>query len=162
MRLLLATLLVAGAAYQAPRVAPAAVAERKDVVFVDTRSRAAYDQEHIAGAVSVPNSALDRSAQGLPKDKTLVLYCTCPEEHGALAGAAKLHDRYGYKKLAVLEGGLDAWREAGYEVASGPRPRPTPRPTPKPTPRPTPTATPMTPPEQRDPMDEQRGTTQTP
>lgn len=132
MRIVLAA-LVAMATYQAPRVTPAAVAGRADVLFVDTRSKAAYDAEHIYGAVNAPNAVLDRTTLGLSRTKTLVLYCTCPAEHGSLLGAAKLHDRWGYRKLAVLEGGLDAWREAGYQVTMTHRPHPSPAPTLEPT-----------------------------
>ncbi|MDB5099903.1 MAG: hypothetical protein JWM80_4324 [Cyanobacteria bacterium RYN_339] len=143
MRIVAAALVLATSiAFQAPRVTPAAVAERQDggetLVLVDTRSRASYDREHIAGAVSLPGNVLERSAQGLPKNKTLVLYCTCAGEHGALDAARKLHDNWGYSKLVVLEGGMDAWREAGYEMVVH---HPTPQPTAKPTPTPTPVAT---------------------
>jgi rhodanese-related sulfurtransferase len=166
MKVVLAA-VVAMATYQAPRVTPAAVAARSDVLFVDTRSKEAYDAEHIYGAVNAPNAVLDRSTLGLSRSKTLVLYCTCPAEHGSLVGAAKLHDRWGYTKLAVLQGGLDAWREAGYQVtmthkpqpSAKPMPSPHPTTTPKPQPTPTPTTEPTPAPDQRDPMDERGGNT---
>ena len=47
----------------------------KAVVY-DTRAKAAYDAEHIKGSLSMPsNEVADRSGE-LPKDKTVVFYCT--------------------------------------------------------------------------------------
>ena len=42
----------------------------------DTRPQAAYDAEHIPGALSMPNDQVANRAGELPKDKTLVFYCT--------------------------------------------------------------------------------------
>ncbi len=42
----------------------------------DTRARAAYDVEHIPGSLSMPLDEVERRAGELPRDKTLVFYCT--------------------------------------------------------------------------------------
>jgi rhodanese-related sulfurtransferase len=170
MRRLLAALALvvcispADAAYRAPTIGPDALVRRMDVLVVDTRSAQAYAQEHIYGAVNVPGSALRTSARGLPRDKTLVFYCTCPQDHGAHDAAQRMHDRHGYRRLLVLEGGMDAWREAGYPMMppSARRVLPTPSPTPSPSPSPIATPTAPTAPDQFDPMDERRGTGQPP
>jgi len=47
----------------------------KAVVY-DTRAKAAYDAEHIKGALSMPSNEVADRADELPKDKTLVFYCT--------------------------------------------------------------------------------------
>lgn len=45
-------------------------------VVYDTRAKTSYDQEHIKGALSMPaNEVADRVGE-LPKDKTIVFYCT--------------------------------------------------------------------------------------
>jgi len=49
---------------------------RGGVVIYDTRSKMQYDQEHIAGALSLPQGEADARAGELPRDKTLVFYCT--------------------------------------------------------------------------------------
>jgi rhodanese-related sulfurtransferase len=46
-----------------------------DFVLVDTRTRDAYAQGHIAGALCVPLAELPALAPKLPKDKELVAYC---------------------------------------------------------------------------------------
>jgi 3-mercaptopyruvate sulfurtransferase SseA len=45
-------------------------------VIYDTRSKSAYDAEHIQGALSMPYDEVMNRAGELPKDKTLVFYCT--------------------------------------------------------------------------------------
>jgi 3-mercaptopyruvate sulfurtransferase SseA len=42
----------------------------------DTRAKTAYDIEHIKGALSMPYDEVSNRAGELPKDKTLVFYCT--------------------------------------------------------------------------------------
>ena len=48
-----------------------------DIVVVDTRNRSSYDAGHIPGAISMdyPDEIEARYAE-LPKDKTIVLYCS--------------------------------------------------------------------------------------
>ncbi|HEX8188602.1 MAG TPA: rhodanese-like domain-containing protein [Pyrinomonadaceae bacterium] len=47
-----------------------------DAVVYDTRAKTAYDAEHIRGALSMPYDEVANRAGELPKDKTLVFYCT--------------------------------------------------------------------------------------
>jgi hypothetical protein len=53
----------------------AMIADGSAVVY-DTRAKMAYDAEHIKGAVSMPYDEVANRAGELPKDKTLVFYCT--------------------------------------------------------------------------------------
>ncbi len=46
-----------------------------DFLLLDTRTREAFAQGHIAGALSAPLAELGRVATKLPKDKELVAYC---------------------------------------------------------------------------------------
>jgi membrane protein DedA with SNARE-associated domain/rhodanese-related sulfurtransferase len=86
-------------------------------VIVDVRSATARDLEpkRIPGAVHVPLHAVDQHAQHLPRDREIILYCTCPNEVSA-AEAAKLLMNSGFKRVRPLHGGLDAWIEAGHSV----------------------------------------------
>jgi activator of HSP90 ATPase len=45
-------------------------------VVYDTRAKSAYDQEHIKGALSMPAGEVSGRINELPKDKTIVFYCT--------------------------------------------------------------------------------------
>jgi hypothetical protein len=50
--------------------------EAGGVAIYDTRSKAQYDEEHIKGALSLPQNEAGARAGELPRDKTLVFYCT--------------------------------------------------------------------------------------
>ena len=61
------------------RVGPAELKEMVDegrAVVYDTRAKSTYDYEHIKGALSMPHEEVASRAGELPKDKTLVFYCT--------------------------------------------------------------------------------------
>ena len=61
------------------RVGPAELKKMLDAggtVVYDTRAKMAYDAEHIKGALSLPHEEVANRAGELPKDKTLVFYCT--------------------------------------------------------------------------------------
>jgi hypothetical protein len=63
----------------ARRVGPAELqkmVEGGGVIIYDTRSKANYDQEHIKGALSMPSDEVEARAGELPRDTTLVFYCT--------------------------------------------------------------------------------------
>jgi len=86
-------------------------------VIVDVRSptELALQPRRIPGAVHVPLHAIGQHARNLPRDREVVLYCTCPNEVSA-AEAAKLLIDAGFKRVRPLYGGLDAWIAAGYTV----------------------------------------------
>ncbi|HEX8292892.1 MAG TPA: rhodanese-like domain-containing protein [Pyrinomonadaceae bacterium] len=50
--------------------------EAGGVAIYDTRAKAQYDEEHIKGALSLPQNEAAARAGELPRDKTLVFYCT--------------------------------------------------------------------------------------
>jgi rhodanese-related sulfurtransferase/membrane protein DedA with SNARE-associated domain len=86
-------------------------------VIVDVRTQTARELEprRIPGALHVPLDAIDEHARDLPRDRDIILYCTCPNEISA-AEAAKLLMNSGLTRVRPLHGGLDAWIAAGYEV----------------------------------------------
>jgi rhodanese-related sulfurtransferase len=57
----------------------------------------------------------------LPRDRDIVLYCTCPNEASA-AQVAKLLMTHGFKRVRPLHGGLDAWIAAGHSAELRPVP----------------------------------------
>lgn len=61
------------------RIGPAELqklVEGGKVAIYDTRSKMSYEQEHIKGALSLPHEDAASRAAELPRDKTLVFYCT--------------------------------------------------------------------------------------
>lgn len=53
-----------------------ALTDAGKAILVDVRSKAAYDQSHAAGAVSIPEAEMGARLNELPRDKDVVLYCT--------------------------------------------------------------------------------------
>jgi len=86
-------------------------------VILDVRSQTARGlaPKRIPGALHVPLEAVDQHLKDLPRDREIILYCTCPNEASA-AEVAKLLMNIGFKQVRPLHGGLDAWIAAGYEV----------------------------------------------
>ena len=91
--------------------------EGANPVVVDVRTTTARTVEprQIPGSLHVPLEALDLHIGNLPRDRDIVLYCTCPNEASAAQVAKLLMDR-GYKRVRPLYGGLDAWIAAGYRI----------------------------------------------
>ena len=51
----------------------------------------------------------------IPRDRDVVLYCTCPSEETSAKLALELR-RLGVKRVRPLRGGLQGWRDAGYAL----------------------------------------------
>jgi membrane protein DedA with SNARE-associated domain len=89
-------------------------------LVVDVRSPAAQAQGRIPGAVWVDAQAFDDSLhrEGLRErlDDEVIVYCACPNEVSAAAVAQKLY-KAGFRRVRPLGGGIEAWEQAGYEIA---------------------------------------------
>ncbi len=91
--------------------------ERKDpeLLVLDVRERDAYEAGHIAGAQLLPRGQLElRVNQDLP-DPTLRIVTCCEFGRISTLAAATLR-QMGFLRAAALDGGVKAWREAGYSL----------------------------------------------
>ena len=107
-------------------------------VIVDVRSPTAQtlERRRIPGAVHVPVQDAARHLSELPRDREIILYCTCPNEASA-AKVARLLMNHGFRRVRPLQGGLEAWIEAGQPVEAFAFPPPgaaDPPPAPQPSP----------------------------
>jgi rhodanese-related sulfurtransferase len=95
-------------------------------LIIDVRSATAHalDARTIPGALRIALSDAKEHLAQLPRDRDVVLYCTCPNEASA-AQVAKLLMTHGFKRVRPLHGGLDAWIAAGYATEMRPVPDPT-------------------------------------
>ncbi|HUH93209.1 MAG TPA: DedA family protein/thiosulfate sulfurtransferase GlpE [Casimicrobiaceae bacterium] len=86
-------------------------------LVVDVRSPTARSLEprHIPGALHLPLHGFETHIAELPRDREIILYCSCPNEASA-AQVAKLLMNHGFVRVRPLLGGLDAWIEAGHPV----------------------------------------------
>ena len=91
----------------------------ENVMVVDLRHHLEFDAdpETIPGAFRIDAKELQEKTDRLPRDREVILYCTCPNE-ATSAHVALLLRRQGIKHIRPLQGGLDAWREQGYPVAN--------------------------------------------
>lgn len=92
--------------------------DREELALVDVRETGAFARRHILYAVSVPLWRLELLIRRkVPRKQTRIVVT---DDHGLLAKeAAGLLDRLGYSDIAILEGGIAAWEDAGLEVFSG-------------------------------------------
>jgi membrane protein DedA with SNARE-associated domain/rhodanese-related sulfurtransferase len=93
--------------------------ERPTVVDVRSPTARTLEPRWIPGAIHVPVDDVGRHIADLPRDRKIIVYCTCPSEASA-ARVAKALINHGFKEVRPLYGGLDAWIEAGYAVDGTP------------------------------------------
>jgi len=88
-------------------------------LIVDVRSSIARTLEprHIPGALHLPLQGFEGHIRELPRDREIILYCSCPNEASA-AQVAKLLMNSGFVRVRPLLGGLEAWIAAGHPVES--------------------------------------------
>jgi len=87
-------------------------------IVLDVRSTIAQADGRIPGALSVQMDAPLAPVADLPRNTEIIVYCSCPNEISA-AKIAKALMMSGYSRVRPLAGGIDAWRDAGFEVDGG-------------------------------------------
>src|SRR6266508_4168142 len=86
-------------------------------IILDMRSQAALEEDPslIRGALHMTMDEVELRHQEIPRDRDIVLYCSCPNEVSS-ARAALLLRRRGILRVRPLLGGFDAWRERNYPI----------------------------------------------
>ncbi len=69
----------------------------------------------LPGAVHFSPDALASRHQEIPRDRDIVLFCTCPSEATAAKTAMTLH-KLGIERVRPLRGGFDEWRRLGFPL----------------------------------------------
>ena len=94
----------------------------EDVTVIDTLPEASYKKQHIPGAYSIPlkGSNFASSVGDIvdTKEDTVVVYCANTDCDLSPTAARKLEEN-GFENVIDFEGGIEEWKQAGYEVASG-------------------------------------------
>ena len=90
----------------------------RDLVLVDVREREAFRAGHLTGARNIPRGELElRADRELPDPTARVLtYCQLGKVSTLAAHSLRT---MGYLRAVALDGGLDAWVQAGYPVTTG-------------------------------------------
>ena len=88
------------------------IIQNDDIFLVDVHTP---KQQHIKGTdLFIPYNELEKYKNQLPKDKNTAIYLYCQGGPMGNAAARSLHD-LGYTNLFNLEGGTNAWRNAGFQ-----------------------------------------------
>jgi len=96
-------------------------AAEDDLIVLDVRERDAYEAGHIERARLLPRGQLElRVNQELPDPTRRILTC-CELGYISTLAAATLRSM-GFMRAVALDGGMKAWREAGYPVKAGKEP----------------------------------------
>jgi rhodanese-related sulfurtransferase len=90
-----------------------------ELLVLDVRERDAYEQGHIPGARLLPRGQLElRVNEDLPDPTRRIVVCC---ELGRISTLATATLRtMGYQRAVALDGGMQAWRDAGYPLKPGP------------------------------------------
>ncbi len=85
--------------------------------IVDLRHPLDYlpDPRVLPGAVRIGPNEIALHADRIPRDRDIILYCTCPSEETSAKVAMQLH-RLGITRVRPLRGGFDGWKQAGYPL----------------------------------------------
>lgn len=109
-----------------PRVSPSEIARRfysdlhGDMAVFDVRSHGYYSNKasRIKGSVRLEPNTLLQQIDNLPRDKEIILYCTCQREATSLR-VARILQQHGFRS-SVIKGGLRAWKRAGFPLETVP------------------------------------------
>jgi len=84
-------------------------------IILDLRSAAELERDPslIRGARHMTMEELKLRQHEIPRDRDIILYCSCPNEVTSARMALLLH-RNGIVRVRPLLGGIDAWRERNY------------------------------------------------
>jgi membrane protein DedA with SNARE-associated domain/rhodanese-related sulfurtransferase len=81
----------------------------EEIVVVDVRTATESETDSVPGALRIPLEELEARHGDIPRDRDVILFCSCPNEVSS-ARAALLLQRCGVVRVRPLYGGVDAWR----------------------------------------------------
>lgn len=86
-------------------------------LIIDLRHPLDYlpDPRVLPGAMRISPSDIAEQSKSIPRDRDVILYCTCPSEETS-ARVAKQLLRLGVHRVRPLRGGFERWRDAGYPL----------------------------------------------
>lgn len=99
----------------------AKLAKNEPVMIIDVRSGNSLNADNkIKGAYYVKLRRLKYRLsfpplKNLPRDRTVVTYCACPNDESSVRAAQILRDS-GFKRVQVLKGGWTLWKKANGQI----------------------------------------------
>jgi rhodanese-related sulfurtransferase len=100
-----------------PEALHALMLSNHKVLLVDVRQPLDLlgDTVIIPGALWIAPEEVRANPSLLPKERDLVVYCTCPSENTSRIILHRALAR-GFERIKFLKGGLDTWRRRGFPV----------------------------------------------
>lgn len=89
----------------------------RDLVILDVRERAAFTNAHIPGARHLPRGQLELRVNSELPDPTVRIVTCCEFGKISTLAAATLRE-LGFNRATALDGGMKAWKDAGYPIDS--------------------------------------------
>src|ERR1700678_1725264 len=89
-----------------------------DLIVLDVRERDAYEAGHISGARLLPRGQLELRVNEELTDPTKRILAYCEFGRVSTLATATLR-QMGFRSAVALDGGMKAWRDAGYTVKTG-------------------------------------------
>jgi rhodanese-related sulfurtransferase len=86
--------------------------------FIDVREDREWDVDHAAGARHIGRGVLERDIESIIPDKAAAVVLYCGGGFRSALAADNLQ-KMGYTNVVSMDGGMRAWREAGYPIGKG-------------------------------------------
>ena len=93
--------------------------DKEEIALLDIREHGQYGEEHLFYVVSTPYSKLEADVQRMVRRKEVRMVLVGDDENHLTRQAAHRLVQQGYTNIHLLEGGIAAWKKAGYEVFAG-------------------------------------------
>ncbi len=90
-----------------------------ELALLDLREEGTFAAAHLFHAVPLPLSRLEARAEALVPRKDTRIVLTDGGDGTLVRRAAERLARLGYRDVSALDGGLEGWKAAGFEVFSG-------------------------------------------
>jgi len=87
--------------------------------FVDVREDREFAEDHAVGAIHIGKGVIERDIETMLPDKAQPVVLYCGGGYRSVLAAESL-GQMGYTNVVSMDGGIKAWRAAGYPIEKGP------------------------------------------
>lgn len=103
-----------------PRDVNAKLESGESVYVIDLRHHHDFNAlpYKVPGALRVPMEDIEEHHEAIPRDRDIVVYCSCPNEASAARVALKLK-RKGIQRVFPMTGGMESWMAEGFVYDAG-------------------------------------------
>ncbi|MBN2569714.1 MAG: thiosulfate sulfurtransferase, partial [Deltaproteobacteria bacterium] len=96
------------------------IGDGREIALIDVREQGAFYREHQLFASSIPLSQMElRISDMVPRRAARIVLVDGGRGDNMAERAGKCLEQLGYTNIAILDGGIKAWKETGYEIFSG-------------------------------------------